>query len=119
VRTQAIDPRNFKDTNDVGTLAVRYVVMPQGEKNTVLRIDALFEEDFRRTVHKSDGSVENANTRTSGNISTASRSMKAQNIEARKSARSSWGKQNLARHNGSDNGNDCGGWNGSAALSAK
>jgi len=60
VREHAIDPRNFKDGGDVGTLVVRYVVQSQGEKNTVLRIDALFQEDFRRTVHQSDGSVENS-----------------------------------------------------------
>jgi hypothetical protein len=58
VRTGALDPRGFKDSNDIGTLAVRYVVQPQGAKNTVLRIDALFKEDFRRVVHPSDGSVE-------------------------------------------------------------
>jgi hypothetical protein len=58
VRTEALDPRGFKDSNDIGTLAVRYVVQPQGEKNTVLRIDALFKEDFKHTVHLSDGSVE-------------------------------------------------------------
>ncbi len=58
VRKQALDPRNFKDGGDLGTLAVRYVVQPQGEKNTVLRIDAVFVEDFRRTVHPSNGSVE-------------------------------------------------------------
>lgn len=60
VRTSALDPRGFKESSDVGTLAVRYVVQPQGDKNTVLRIDALFEEDFRKTVHTSDGSVESA-----------------------------------------------------------
>jgi polyhydroxyalkanoate synthesis regulator phasin len=60
VRTQALDPRNFKDSGDVGTLAVRYVVQPQGDKNTVLRIDAVFVEDFRRTVHPSNGSVESS-----------------------------------------------------------
>jgi hypothetical protein len=58
VRTEALDPRGFKDSNDIGTLAVRYVVQPQGAKNTVLRIDALFKEDFKHTVHLSDGSVE-------------------------------------------------------------
>jgi len=58
VREQALDPRNFKDGGDVGTLVVRYVVQPQGDKNTVLRIDALFQEDFRHTVHPSNGSVE-------------------------------------------------------------
>lgn len=58
VRTGALDPRGFQDSNDIGTLAVRYVVQPQGPKNTVLRIDALFKEDFKHTVHLSDGSVE-------------------------------------------------------------
>src|SRR5208282_2145134 len=58
VRLQALDPRNFKDSGDMGTLAVRYVLKPQGDKNTVLRIDALFVEDFRRVVHLSNGSVE-------------------------------------------------------------
>jgi len=60
VREEALDPRNFKDSGDVGTLVVRYVVQPQGEKNTVLRIDALFAEDFRKVVHQSNGSVEGA-----------------------------------------------------------
>jgi hypothetical protein len=60
VRQQALDPRNFKDGGDVGTLAVRYVLQPQGDQNTVLRIDALFVEDFRRTVHASNGSVESS-----------------------------------------------------------
>jgi hypothetical protein len=58
VRKQALDPRNFKDSGDIGTLAVRYVVQPQGDKNTVLRIDAVFVEDFRHGVHPSNGSVE-------------------------------------------------------------
>jgi hypothetical protein len=58
VRKAAINPWNFKDSNDVGTLAVRYVVQPQGDKNSVLRIDALFVTDFRHSVHPSSGSVE-------------------------------------------------------------
>jgi len=60
VREHALDPRNFKDSGDVGTLAVRYIVAAQGEKNTVLRINAVFVEDFRHTVHQSNGSVESA-----------------------------------------------------------
>jgi hypothetical protein len=60
VRKQALGPRNFKDSGDVGTLAVRYVVQAQGDKNTVLRIDALFVEDFRHSAHPSNGSVENS-----------------------------------------------------------
>jgi hypothetical protein len=60
VRTQALDPMNFKDSADVGTLGVRYVVQPQGENHTILRIDAVFVEDFRKVSHASDGSVESA-----------------------------------------------------------
>lgn len=60
VRTHALDPRNFKESGDVGTLAVRYVVQSQGDQNTVLHIDAIFVEDFRHTVHPSNGSVEGA-----------------------------------------------------------
>src|SRR3984885_859428 len=60
VRLKALDPRNFKDSSDLGTLAVRYVVHAQGDKNTVLRIDARFVEDFRKTGHPSNGSVESA-----------------------------------------------------------
>jgi len=29
----ALNPWNFKDSADVGTLAVRYVIQPQGDKN--------------------------------------------------------------------------------------
>ena len=60
VRFKAIDPRNFKDSGDVGTLSVRYVVQAQDEKHTVLRIDARFVEDFRHVAHASNGSVESA-----------------------------------------------------------
>lgn len=58
VRKQALNPWNFKDSQDVGTITVRYVVQPQGEKNSVLRIDAVFVEENRHSVHPSDGSVE-------------------------------------------------------------
>jgi len=60
VRFKAIDPRNFKDGGDVGTLAVRYVVQPQDDTHAVLRINAIYVEDFRHTSHPSDGSVEGA-----------------------------------------------------------
>jgi hypothetical protein len=82
VRNQAIDPRNFKDGGDVGTLVVRYVIQPQGEKNTVLRIDALFEEDFRHSVHQSDGSVELAEYKDIREHLDAIEVMKKQNVEA-------------------------------------
>ena len=60
VRFKALDPRNFKNSADVGTLAVRYVVQAQDEKHTVLRIDACFVDDSRRVAHASNGSVESA-----------------------------------------------------------
>jgi hypothetical protein len=59
-REHALDPRNFKNSGDSGTLIVRYILQPQGDKHTVLRINAIFVEDFRRTVHQSNGSVESA-----------------------------------------------------------
>jgi hypothetical protein len=83
IRTQAIDPRNFKDSGDVGTLVVRYVVKPQGEKNTVLRIDALFQEDFRRTIHQSNGEVESSEYKDFRDHLDTIELMKRQDEEAR------------------------------------
>ena len=60
VREQVLAPVNFKESNDQGTLAVRYTVESKGAQKTVLRIEAVFVEDFRRVVHPSDGSVESA-----------------------------------------------------------
>ncbi|MFY9674511.1 MAG: hypothetical protein WB817_07575 [Terriglobales bacterium] len=60
VRKAAINPWNFKDSADVGTVAVRYIVQPQGDKNSILRIDAVYVEDWKRTVHPSNGSVESS-----------------------------------------------------------
>jgi len=100
VRTQAIDPRNFKDSNDVGTLVVRYIVQPQGEKNTLLRIDALFEEDFRHTVHQSDGSVESAEYKDIREHLDSIEVMKKQNAEAEEERKEQVAKkQNLAMRN--------------------
>ena len=97
VRMQAIDPRNFKDGGDVGTLAVRYVVQAQGEKNTVLRIDALFEEDFRHTVHQSNGSVESSEYKDIHEHLEAIELMKKQTAEAEKERQEQVEKkQNLA-----------------------
>lgn len=84
VRLKALDPRNFKDSSDVGTLAVRYVVQPQGDKNTVLRIDARFVEDFRHSAHPSNGSVEGAEYKDIHDHLEALELMKAQTVEAQK-----------------------------------
>lgn len=99
VREHAIDPRNFKDGGDVGTLAVRYVVMPQGDKNTVIRIDALFQEEFRRTIHQSNGSVESAEYKDIRdqldainvmNMQTAEAEKEVQEARARKQHQAAW-----------------------------
>jgi hypothetical protein len=87
IRLKALDPRNFKDSSDVGTLAVRYVVQPQGEKNTVLRIDARFVVDFRHIGHDSNGSVESAEYKDIHDHLDAIESMKAQTVEAQKENR--------------------------------
>src|SRR6266851_4391130 len=60
VRQNALDPRNFKDGGDSGTLAVRYLVQPGDDKSTILKIDAIFVDDFHHRPHLSNGSVEAA-----------------------------------------------------------
>jgi hypothetical protein len=84
VRLKALDPRNFKDSGDMGTLAVRYVVKHQDDKNTVLRIDALFVEDFRKISHSSNGSVESAEYKDIHDHLEYMASIKAETIEAEK-----------------------------------
>jgi hypothetical protein len=82
VREHAIDPRNFRDSSNSGTLVVRYVLKDQGEKNTILRIDALYQEDFRKVVHQSNGSVETAEYKDIQERVGAIEVMKKQNVEA-------------------------------------
>jgi hypothetical protein len=84
VRTHALDPRNFKNGGDVGTLAVRYVVQAQGDKNTVLKIDAVFVEDFRHTAHASNGSVESSEYKDIHDHLEAMELMKQETVEDEK-----------------------------------
>jgi hypothetical protein len=93
VRLQTLDPRNFKDAGDVGTLAVRYVLQPQGNKNTVLRVDAVFVEDFRHTVHASNGSVESSEYKDIKDHLDAIELMKQQTIEAEQERQSQLAKK--------------------------
>ena len=83
-RLHAIDPRNFKDGGDVGTLTVRYIVQKQDEKNCVVRIDAIFVEDFRRSSHLSNGSVESAEYKDVHDHIEAIELMKEQTAEAQR-----------------------------------
>ena len=95
VRKQALDPRNFKDSGDVGTLAVRYVVQSQGDKHTVLRIDAVFVEDFRHSLHQSNGSVESAEYKDIHDRLDAVELMKKETAEAEEAKRERLAKQNF------------------------
>lgn len=82
VRLKALDPRNFKNASDVGTLAVRYVIQAQDSGHTVLHIDAIFVEDFRHTVHLSNGSVEGAEYKDIHDHLDAMAEVKAQTVAA-------------------------------------
>ena len=99
VRTGALDPRGFKDSGDLGTLAVRYVVQPQGTKNTVLRIDALFKEDFKHVVHLSDGSVESNEYRDIQDHLDFLELMKKEDTEARRTINRERQEQLAAKQN--------------------
>jgi hypothetical protein len=89
VRRQVLSPLNFKNSNDVGTLAVRYVVQPQGDTNTVLRIDAIFVEDFRHGVHQSNGSVESSEYKDIQDRLAAAELLKKETAEAEE-AKKEW-----------------------------
>lgn len=99
VRKQAINPWNFKDSNDVGTIAVRYVVQPQGEKNAVLRIDALFMEDFRHTVHQSSGMVETSEYKAIQDHLGAMELLKKETADAQEEKRQHFAKKDFGLNN--------------------
>ena len=58
IREKAIAPRHFLDTADMGTIAVRYVVIPVNPERTRVKIDAVYLEGAHNRVHASDGNVE-------------------------------------------------------------
>jgi hypothetical protein len=93
VRQHALNPLNFKNTNDTGTLAVRYVVQPQGDQNTVLRIDAIFVEDYRHAIHQSNGSVEGSEYKDIQDRLQAVELMKKETAEAEEAKKERAAKQ--------------------------
>jgi hypothetical protein len=95
VRLHVLDPRNFKDSSDVGTLAVRYVVMGQNQKSTVLRIDAVFAEEFRHTVHPSNGSVESSEYKDIHDRIEAAESITQQAVQAEKEKQQEYAQKKL------------------------
>lgn len=58
VRRDALAPRNFKDSSDIGVITVRYVVRGTSAATTHLSITAVFVEDGTHRVHLSDTTVE-------------------------------------------------------------
>jgi hypothetical protein len=58
VRKQALSPTHFKGSTDIGTIAVRYIVLGVAPERTHLQIDAIFIEDASKRVHSSDTTVE-------------------------------------------------------------
>ena len=58
VRRDAIAPRHFLETGDIGTIAVRYIVTPVTADRARVKVDAVYVETAHKTVHPSDGSVE-------------------------------------------------------------
>jgi hypothetical protein len=57
-RHNALAPRHFKDSADIGIITVRYVVQGVGPNKTRLQIDAAFVEDGNHKLHTSDTTVE-------------------------------------------------------------
>jgi hypothetical protein len=58
VRTEVIAPRHFRESSDLGTIAVRYVIVSVTGQRTRVQIDAVFVESAHRATHASDGTVE-------------------------------------------------------------
>jgi hypothetical protein len=57
VANQVLSPRFFKDTNDIGTISVRYVIQSVDNGAVTVQIDAIFV-DARNVKHPSLGEVE-------------------------------------------------------------
>jgi hypothetical protein len=97
VRAKVLAPVNFKDSNDEGTLAVRYIVQTKDPKHTILKIDAVFVEDFRHTVHPSNGSVEGAEYKDIQDHVDTLELQKKQTVESEKHRQEVLAKQALER----------------------
>ena len=59
VAEKIVSPRYFKDTGDIGTISIRYVVQSADANASILQIDAIFV-DARNSHHASLGNVEAA-----------------------------------------------------------
>jgi len=59
IASKILAPKFFKDSGDIGTISVRYVVQSVNANTTTVRIDAVFV-DARNVQHASKGQVEAA-----------------------------------------------------------
>jgi hypothetical protein len=78
----ALSPRNFRDSEDQGTVTVRYILTNEGPDRFRIQIDAVFVEAERRTVHPSLGIVE------SSEFKEVSERLKAIQLQAQRDANS-------------------------------
>jgi hypothetical protein len=60
VRRDALAPRNFKNSSDIGVITVRYIVHATSSDTTHLEVFAVFVEDGTNRVHPSNTSVESS-----------------------------------------------------------
>ena len=60
VRRDALSPRNFKNSSDIGAITVRYLVHATSDSTTHLEILAVFVEDGTHRVHPSTSIVESS-----------------------------------------------------------
>lgn len=60
VLENVLAPRHFKETADLGTIYLRYIVQGTSPSSTAIHIDALYVEKNRRRQHQSDGTVEHS-----------------------------------------------------------
>ena len=58
IRPNAVAPRHFVGTADLGTIAVRYVIIPVTPDRTRVKVDAVYVETAHKTIHPSEGIVE-------------------------------------------------------------
>jgi len=63
VLENVLAPRHFKETADLGTIYLRYIVQGTSSGTTAIHIDAVYVEKNRRRRHESDGTVEESEFR--------------------------------------------------------
>jgi hypothetical protein len=58
IREKAIAPRHFLESADMGTIGVRFVIVPVTSDRMRVKVDAVYLEAAHKVYHPSDGTVE-------------------------------------------------------------